>query len=210
MLSIEDLVFAYNPGDRPVIHGLSHSFQHGTVTAIVGRSGTGKSTLLYLLGLMLSPTSGRITISGKPAPRSDRRRSLLRAQHIGFVFQDAILDEARTVVDNVMEGALYAGIPRRTALPRAEELLTQFEVDLRSEARPGEVSGGQAQRVALCRALLKKPTLLLADEPTGNLDQESSHVVWSALQAHGESGGIVVVATHDTELAGRCDETLTL
>jgi ABC-type lipoprotein export system ATPase subunit len=210
VLQTESLSFRYESGGPPIVDGLSHTFLNGTVTAMVGRSGTGKSTLLYLLGLMLSPSSGRIVLDGLEVPTTDRERSLIRSAHIGFVFQDAILDDARTVIDNVTEGAVYAGIPRADVVDRADELLDRFGVGLRRDAKPGQVSGGQAQRVALCRALLKQPRYLLADEPTGNLDRESAGVVWSALRRHADEGGVVIVATHDQELARSSDEVLEL
>lgn len=174
VLETVDLSFGYGR-DEPIISGLSQRFESGSVTAVTGRSGSGKSTLLYLLGLLLTPDSGRVAVGEvrDASGLSDRARSVLRAQRIGFVFHDAVLDPARTVVDNVAEGALYAGIGRRQAVAAAHVLLDRFEVGLRADHRPGEVSGGQAQRVALCRALINGPPMILADEPTGTLDPSS-------------------------------------
>lgn len=180
---------------------LSIAFPRGDVTVITGPSGCGKSTLLYLLGLMLTPTAGRIRWDGSEVSAlSDAERSRLRAEQVGFVFQDALLDPSRTILDNVTEGGLYAGMRREASRERALRLLERFGVEQRADHRPGEISGGQAQRVALCRALLKDPRLILADEPSGNLDEASADVVWGALFAAATAGATVVVATHDRHL----------
>lgn len=212
VLEAVDLSFGYRR-DEAIISGLSQRFESGSVTAVTGRSGSGKSTLLYLLGLLLTPDSGRVGV-GEVTDASglgDRARSMLRAQRVGFVFQDAALDPARTVVDNVAEGALYAGVGRRRAIQAAHRLLDRFEVGLRADHRPGEVSGGQAQRVALCRALINAPPVILADEPTGNLDPATAQVVIDALTgaAH-HDGATVVIASHDPHIAQACDRVLTL
>lgn len=197
-LSVRGLHFGYRPDAPRVIDGLDADFRPGSVTVVTGISGRGKSTLLYLLGLMLRPSAGRVLWNGHDLTEAhDSIRSRLRAERIGFVFQDALLDPARTVMDNVLEGGLYAGIGGRTGRARAMALMEMFGVNARAEHRPGEISGGQAQRVALCRALLKAPPILLADEPTGNLDQESAAVVWQAFDDAAQRGGTVVVATHD-------------
>jgi lipoprotein-releasing system ATP-binding protein len=211
MVGVEALTFGYRR-DQPILAGLDWDFGSGSVTAVTGRSGTGKSTLLYLLGLLLTPWSGKVMVGEKVASGlSDRLRSELRAERIGFVFQDAVLDPSRTVLDNVVEGALYTGLRRRKALRRATELMDRFGVGLRADHKPGEVSGGQAQRVALCRALLNNPHVLLADEPTGNLDQETARLVIDALSehAHGE-GGTVIIASHDPQVVAACDRVLAL
>lgn len=210
MIEVQDLTFAY-PGAEPILTEWSASFPAGSTTAVVGRSGQGKSTLLYLLGLMLRPQSGRILVQGVDATvASDGERSDLRAQVYGFVFQDAALDATRSVLDNVLEVSLYQGIRREESRQRAQSLLEQFGVALRSSARPGQISGGQAQRIALCRALLGRPAVILADEPTGNLDPETASVVLDAMQEHASGGGTVVIVTHDREVARGCDRRLVL
>lgn len=208
-LSVRDLSFSYGP--RPVIAHLDHAFPIGAITAITGPSGQGKSTLLYLLGLMLTPTSGEVLLDEIPmAAKSDAERSAARGEFISIVFQDALLDPARTTVRNVMEGAVYSASSIGNA-QRALELLDRFGVGHRARHRPGEVSGGQAQRIALCRALIKKPAVVLADEPTGNLDSESAEIVWDALvQAARDEGRTVIVATHDQSLVAASDERLEL
>jgi ABC-type lipoprotein export system ATPase subunit len=210
MIEARGLTFGYS-ADAPILKDWSARFEAGEVVAITGPSGRGKSTLLYLLGLMLRPGGGDVLIDGEDASRlSDAHRAHLRANRFGFVFQDAALDATRTVVDNVIETALYRGEPREPAIRRAHSLLEQFGVDLRSNAKPGHVSGGQAQRIALCRALLGDPRILLADEPTGNLDPASADVVVDAFHAQAASGAAVIVVTHDPVLVARCDRRIEL
>lgn len=209
MLTVERLVLAY--GGTAVINGLSERFRPGEMTAITGPSGCGKSTLLYGLGLMLTPRAGRVLLDGARVDcLPDRARSRLRANVYGFVFQDAVLDYSRTVLDNVLEGALYRSDPLPDATARAARLLTDMGVHHRAHARTGFVSGGQAQRIALCRALVGKPRVILADEPTGNLDARSSSVVLSALQSAARAGAVVVLVTHDTEVAKQCHREVRL
>ncbi|HEU5223386.1 MAG TPA: ATP-binding cassette domain-containing protein [Candidatus Lumbricidophila sp.] len=210
MLEARGLTFGYDP-QRPLLQDWEASFAAGEVVAVTGPSGRGKSTLLYLLGLMLKPGTGEVLVEGADAAHlSDTKRARLRAQVFGFVFQDAALDATRTVLDNIVETALYRGVPRRPAIERARELMTQFGVDLQAEAKPGQVSGGQAQRIALCRALLNDPRILLADEPTGNLDPASADIVVQAFHAQARSGAAVVVVTHDPALVARCDRRIEL
>lgn len=210
MLAVRDLRFGYSTS-VPVIEGVTHEFVPGSVTALTGPSGRGKSTLLYLLGLLLRPTGGGVVLRGREvAGLPDGERSALRAVHVGFVFQDAVLDLSRSVLDNVVEGALFAGMDSGTSRRRALDLLAETGVEHRFTHRPGEISGGQAQRVALCRALVKEPSIILADEPTGNLDAISSEVVWSVLRARASAGACVVVATHDQELVDAADHVVKL
>lgn len=204
-LEARDVDFEYTVG-APVLNAWSASFPAGSLTALTGPSGRGKSTILYLLGLMLRPTAGDVLVNGEVVTHAgDAARAHLRANCFGFVFQDAALDQTRTVLDNVTEAALYRGQPRASLAPRALELLDRFEVNVSPHRKPGQVSGGQAQRIALCRALLTDPTVLLADEPTGNLDPETSRLVVEALRAHAREGAAVLVVTHSPEVASACD-----
>ncbi len=206
MVEVEGLSFGYRRSET-ILADVTVAFPSGTVTAVTGPSGKGKSTLLYLIGLLLSPWEGAIRIGGTDTVGlPDRIRSRLRAERIGFVFQDAALDATRTVIDNVVEGSVYSGMSRRTARRRAVALMDRFGVGLRADHKPGEVSGGQAQRVALCRALLADPDVILADEPTGNLDVGTAQVVIDALRdaAHDEDK-TVIVATHDPDVMDACD-----
>ncbi len=209
-LRAEDLTFGYE-ADRSLVAGWSAEFPAGSTTALTGPSGRGKSTVLYLLGLMLTPDAGDVLIDGIPSRTlRDARRAHLRADRFGFVFQDAALDTTRSVLDNVTETALYRGMPRRSVEPRGRELLDLFGVDVPAHRKPGQVSGGQAQRIALCRALLHAPDIVLADEPTGNLDPTTAGVVVHALQEHARTGAAVVIVTHSPEVANTCDREITL
>jgi ABC-type lipoprotein export system ATPase subunit len=210
VLSARGLTFGYDPA-APVVEAWSHTFEAGEMVAITGPSGRGKSTLLYLLGLMLSPGDGDVLVDGEVVSRlSDARRARLRAQSFGFVFQDAALDTTRTVLDNVLETSLYRATPRAAEARRARDLLAELGVELTTTATPGQVSGGQAQRIALCRALLNDPRVLLADEPTGNLDRASAGAVLAALRAQAGRGAAVIVVTHDDEVVAHCDRWVTL
>lgn len=211
MIAARDLHFRYRPDMAELFGGLSHSFAEGTVTGLVGPSGCGKSTLLFILGLMLRPTRGQVELDREMVSGwSDRKRSWLRATRMGFVFQEAALDSSRSVLDNVLEPTLYNKRSRAEATPEAMELLAQFGIEIRYDHLPGQVSGGQAQRVALCRALINQPQVLLADEPTGNLDPESTRWVTSALQEFAQAGGTVIIATHDSFVMDQCDDVVAL
>lgn len=206
-----DLTFAYGRRAQPILESWSGKFAWGEMVALTGASGRGKSTLLYLLGLMTRPTSGEVLVGGAPTTRlKDAERARLRAASFGFVFQDAALDPSRSVLDNVCESALYRGVSRNQARAQARELLAKFGVDHRCENRPGQVSGGQAQRIALSRALLSSPRLILADEPTGNLDRVTASVVMSAFREAVGSGATAVIATHDPEVVAQCDRSIHL
>lgn len=205
MIEASGLTFGYRRG-APVLSDWNGSMDRGEMVAIVGASGTGKSTLLYLLGGLVRPWSGELRIGDVNVERlGDGIRSDVRATTIGFVFQDALLDPRRTVLDNVIEGAVYRGMRRQLAVARAGELLERFDVDVEPSRKATDLSGGQAQRIALCRALLNEPPILLADEPTGNLDRVNAAVVECALREHAAGGGVVVIVSHDEALADRCD-----
>lgn len=210
LIQVDRVTFGYH-GGMPLLSSWSAEFLAGEMTAIVGPSGRGKSTLLYILGLMLKPKSGVVLLDGASASDlSDRDRAHLRASEFGFVFQDAALDASRTVVDNILESSLYRGDRRQPLIRRAIELMEQFGVDVRADAKPGQISGGQAQRIALCRSLLADPRILLADEPTGNLDRASADVVLGALREQAQRGATVIVVTHDPALVDYCDRKIEL
>ncbi|MGO0576456.1 ABC transporter ATP-binding protein [Ornithinimicrobium panacihumi] len=223
MLAVEGLGFAYSRGGEELFDGLSHEFTPGAVTAVTGPSGRGKSTLLYVLGLMLTPTRGKVLLDGEAVSSApDAVRARVRAHRIGFVFQDSALDPTRTVLDSVVEPALYAGWRLGRARGRGRDLLEQMGVGARADHRPGEISGGQAQRVAVCRALVTDPVVILADEPTGNLDRDNAAQVLTALSAAATGGGgggsgggdgvprTVLIATHDPFVIDHADEVLSL
>lgn len=210
MIEATELTFGYRRG-TPVLRGWSGTVEPGEIVAVVGASGSGKSTLLYLLGALVRPWSGSLRIGQTAVERlGDGGRSDLRARAVGFVFQDALLDPRRSVLDNIIEGAIYRGVDRGSATRRARDLLEQLDVDVEPGRRATDLSGGQAQRVALCRALLNDPPILLADEPTGNLDQANAAAVEGILREQATAGGVVVIVTHDEALASRCDRTYRL
>ncbi|MGC4175791.1 ABC transporter ATP-binding protein [Demequina sp.] len=211
LLTVTDLEHRYKGAPEPVFAGLEQSFEPGTLTAVTGPSGCGKSTLLYVLALMLAPSAGSVRWDGVDVHAlADADRARLRAGHVGFVFQDAVLDLSRTAEDNVLEAAWFAGIDPDEARSSARELMERFGVGDRADHRPGEVSGGQAQRIALCRALVKAPSIVFADEPSGNLDAVSADVVWDALAEAAASGATVIVATHDDARAATAGARLRL
>lgn len=212
MLTVTDLRFQYTARSDELFEGLSHQFAPGAVTALTGQSGRGKSTLLYILGLMLSPTAGDVRIEGQSMRGlSDQDRSRLRAQTFGFVFQDAVLDAARSILESVAEPALYAGWKRGPALARAQELLDYVDVGARAKHRPGHISGGQAQRAAVARALINNPAIILADEPTGNLDHDNASAILRHFSAAAHDQGLtVIIATHDPHVLSHSDVVVSL
>lgn len=203
--------YTYPRMHSPILREFDVSVGRGELVAVTGASGCGKSTLLYVLGLLLRPQAGIVELAGTRVDNlDDAARSRLRASRIGFVFQDAALHPAWTIGGNITEAALYVGMDRRDAARRAGVLADRYGVAPLLSRRATELSGGQAQRVALCRALLREPAVVLADEPTGNLDAENAQVVIRGLADAARGGSAVLVVTHSDSVADVCDRTVDL
>lgn len=211
LIDVASLRMAYSTGAM-VLDDMALVVGHGEVVAVTGPSGSGKSTLLYCLGGMVRPLAGSIRVAGfELVGRSDIELARYRSDHLGFVFQDAMLDPSRKVLHAVTEPAIYAATKPREHRRRALQLLERFGVASLTDRRPGQISGGQAQRVALARALLLEPDLILADEPTGNLDRASGSIVIEALRSYAAvSGAGVVIATHDADVVRQADREIVL
>jgi putative ABC transport system ATP-binding protein len=189
----------------PALRGVSFSVQRGELVAIVGPSGSGKSTLLHVMGTLERPSSGVVRIGGVDAARrSDRELSLLRAREIGFVFQQFFLAEHSTLLENVADGLLYAGVGAAQRRERAADALAAVGLAERLRARPTELSGGERQRVAIARALIGAPAIVLADEPTGNLDSATGEQIMALIEQINRQGATIVVITHEHAVAERC------
>ncbi len=215
VLSLSGITKAYNhgkPNEVTVLRGIDLTVATGEVVALVAPSGAGKSTLLHIAGLLDTPDAGRVRIAGKDMTgRRDAARTAVRREDIGFIYQFHHLLPEFTALENIVLPQLAAGRPRRAAEAHAMDLLTRVGIEARAAHRPAALSGGEQQRVAFCRALANAPRLLLADEPTGNLDPGTSDTVFATLMDLVRSTGLsAVIATHNLDLAARMDRQIKL
>ena len=210
MLDVDNVTKSYS-GEPPVqaLRGVNLAIGQGELVGIVGPSGSGKTTLMQLMGTLDRPTSGRVRITGLDvATMADDDVAYLRATRIGFVFQQFFLAEHSTVLDNVADGLLYAGIALKQRRQRALDTLDLVGLAERPHVRPTQLSGGQRQRVAIARALVGQPAIVLADEPTGNLDQATGQSILALIDQLHQAGSTIVVITHDHAIAERMPRTV--
>ncbi|MCK0137553.1 ABC transporter ATP-binding protein [Aliiroseovarius sp. F47248L] len=215
VLHLSGIEKTYNegtPGEIRVLRGADLQIARGEVVALVAPSGSGKSTLLHIAGLLDTADAGQVAINGQDmGALSDRRRTAARRNQVGFIYQFHHLLPEFTALENIVLPQQANGIDDKAARDHAMELMTRVGVDTRATHRPAELSGGEQQRVAFCRALANRPALLLADEPTGNLDPDTADTVFAALMELVRDTGLsALIATHNLELAARMDRTLRL
>jgi putative ABC transport system ATP-binding protein len=193
------------------LRGVGFSIGAGELVAILGPSGSGKSTLLHVMGTLERPSSGRVSITGLDvAAMSDRELAAIRATRIGFVFQQYFLSEHSSLLENVADGLLYAGVPAHERRERAADALAAVGLGDRLTARPTQLSGGERQRVAIARALVGAPAIMLADEPTGNLDSATGEQIMALIEELNRRGATIVVITHEHEIAARFPRQIAL
>ena len=211
MIWMEQIIKTYRLGevDVPVLKGIDLAIEEGEYVAIMGVSGSGKSTLMNILGCLDRPTDGHYILEGRSLTTlNNDELAYIRNQRIGFVFQQFNLLNRATALDNVMLPMVYAGMPKPKRHTRAEEALTQVGLAERLFNRPNQLSGGQQQRVAIARALVNRPALVLADEPTGALDTETSEEVMNLLGKLNRQGITIVIVTHEPDIAAKTQRTI--
>lgn len=213
-LQLENITRTFKQAEEDVhvLKGVSLKIEPGEIVALVGSSGAGKTTLLQIAGLLESPTSGKISMAGKTCESlDDQARTLLRQKYTGFVYQFHHLLPEFSAVENVMLPQLIAGVSKAVARQKAEEILTRMGLCHRLAHRPKKLSGGEQQRVAIARALVNKPKILLADEPTGNLDDETAQKVFEEMMTLVRQTKLsALIATHNLELAKKMDKVVRL
>ena len=211
LIRVEDLHKIYNPGENEVraLDGVSLEIQKGEFVAIIGHSGSGKSTLMNLLGCLDTPTSGTYFLNGRDVSRlSDNALSEIRNRAIGFIFQGFNLIPNLDAVENVELPLIYRGLGKQKRRRIAIQALRKVGLGARMNHKPSELSGGQQQRVAVARAIAAQPPIILADEPTGNLDSRSTQEIMDILKALNSGGRTVIVITHDDDIAGQVNRVV--
>ncbi len=213
LVEVQDICKIYNPGENEVraLDHVSLSINEGEFVAIIGQSGSGKSTLMNMLGCLDTPTSGKYYLHGTDVSHmTDDEQSDVRNREIGFIFQGFNLIPSLTAIENVELPLMYRGVPKRTRMDLSKAALENVGLGHRMDHKPSELSGGQQQRVAIARAIAQAPPILLADEPTGNLDSGSSkEIIGTIKRLHGE-GRTVILITHDPGIASRAKRIITI
>ena len=211
LVDVQDICKVYNPGENEVraLDHVSVQIQEKEFVAIIGQSGSGKSTLMNMLGCLDVPTSGTYMLHGKDVSHmSDDELSDIRNREIGFVFQGFNLIANLTALENVELPLIYRGISKKERMGLAKEALKKVGLEKRMNHKPAEMSGGQQQRVAIARAIAQAPPIILADEPTGNLDSASSKEIMEILKGLHEDGRTVIIITHDNEIAAQAKRVI--
>lgn len=205
VLSIDNVSFRYSKDSHLIFDNLNYEFAPGELTALVGPSGTGKSTLLYVLGLMLAPSKGTVRFEGNDiSSMTDYERSTFRSGQIGFVFQESELDAFRPIIESVCEPGLYQGKRFHDVEARGRSLLRYVGLEDHMDKKPNQISGGQGQRAAIARSVINDPAIILADEPTGNLDRDNADIILRLLANQADQGKTVIIATHDPFVKDAC------
>jgi len=203
--------FGLGDAEQYAIDGISLKIKKGEFVAIMGPSGCGKTTLLNLLGLLDTPTDGDYKLNGEDVESlSSRKKARIRSQQIGFIFQSFNLVPRLNVIDNVSLPLIYKGISKVKRLKMASKMLTNFHLGEREYYMPNQLSGGQTQRVAIARALVNEPSIILADEPTGNLDSRSSHVIMEELSDLHQQGNTIIMVTHNSRLTSYATRVISM
>ncbi|MEE5993041.1 MAG: ABC transporter ATP-binding protein [Oscillospiraceae bacterium] len=215
VISMKNIIKRYyigKPNELQILNGISLDVHEGEFLAIVGQSGSGKSTLMNMIGALDRPTEGTYFLNGIDiSTLDDAELSRIRNREIGFVFQTFNLISRTNALKNVEMPMMYAGMPRKERLKRAEELLALVGMSERADHQPNELSGGQKQRVAIARAMANNPSILLADEPTGALDSKTGRMIMDLFhKLHKENGTTIVLITHSNELAEECERIVTI
>lgn len=212
LIKLENIWKIYQLGkiELPVLKDVSLEINPGSFVTIMGPSGSGKSTLMYLLGLLDAPTKGRIFLEGKDVSKlSENELAKIRGQKIGFVFQQFNLLQNLSAIENVMMPMIFQGTPEKERYTKAKELLLSLNMDKRVNHRPGELSGGEQQRVAIARSLANDPEIMIADEPTGNLDSNNGRIIMESLRdLHKRQKKTIIVVTHDPSIASYSQEVI--